>query len=92
MSRAPGRPAFQTKKKSRKFFEWVRLEYIRLGGRCPLCNVIMEVPRSGNKGDKGNMATLDHIVDLAKGGTNDYSNFQLICLICNRKKNKKENI
>lgn len=33
---------------------------------------------------------LDHIVPLAKGGTNDRSNFQLLCPTCNFKKSAKD--
>ena len=29
---------------------------------------------------------IDHIVALAKGGTNDLCNLQLLCDVCNRKK------
>jgi 5-methylcytosine-specific restriction endonuclease McrA len=30
-----------------------------------------------------NFATLDHIIPLAKGGTHEYANVQLLCLPCN---------
>ena len=33
---------------------------------------------------------LDHIVPVAKGGTNDRSNFQLLCPTCNLKKSAKD--
>jgi len=40
------------------------------------------------KTDKRNQATLDHIVEIVKGGKwNDYTNFQVACGECNARKN-----
>lgn len=32
---------------------------------------------------------VDHIIPLAQGGTNDFSNLQTLCAKCNRKKSAK---
>ncbi len=34
--------------------------------------------------------TLDHIIPRVYGGTNEQSNFQLLCLLCNHLKSKSE--
>ncbi len=45
-------------------------------GICPLC-------------EKKAKLTIDHIVPLSKGGTNDIENIQLLCLSCNIKKSNR---
>ncbi len=48
----------------------------KYGGRCVICE-------RGTDFDEGE---IDHIIPLAKGGTNDYDNLQWLCLRCNKLK------
>lgn len=51
-------------------------------GKCAICG----------KPVKFNKMTIDHIMPLSQGGTDDFSNLQLACHSCNRLKNNfKEN-
>lgn len=66
----------------------------RQGGRCAVCGETMT--RQPDNPDARPMSravamtplfeTIDHIVPLAKNGTDDESNLQLACGRCNRKK------
>lgn len=53
-----------------------RLAKAALGSGCKYCSKPLTVK----------LLSLDHLVPLANGGTNDPSNFQLICKPCNRAK------
>lgn len=35
------------------------------------------------------LLTIDHIVPIAKGGTNDESNLRVLCILCNDEKGAK---
>ena len=49
--------------------------------KCPICNKQMTIHGTGNK---GTALSLDHIIPLSAGGTNNKDNFQVICFECNR--------
>ncbi|VXD20357.1 HNH endonuclease [Planktothrix serta PCC 8927] len=42
--------------------------------------------KSCGKTDSETQLTIDHIIPLAKGGSNDISNLQTLCFECNQKK------
>lgn len=48
----------------------------RLGGKCQHCGTTDNI-------------TLDHILPISKGGTNDIRNLQPLCQSCNSRKNNK---
>jgi 5-methylcytosine-specific restriction endonuclease McrA len=84
---APGRPAFETKKKTTKFRAWKKKIFQQQLGKCLECGVSMIFPEHRMViEDRSSVATVDHIVPLSEGGTNGYENFALICKSCNEKK------
>jgi 5-methylcytosine-specific restriction endonuclease McrA len=50
--------------------------YAKSEGRCAICGAFVRFDKF----------TIDHIIPLAKGGTNDHSNLQCTCQSCNRMK------
>jgi 5-methylcytosine-specific restriction endonuclease McrA len=52
------------------------LRHIKPMGPCVVCGTMEDL-------------TFDHIVPLAKGGTNELSNLQVLCRACNSKKGAK---
>ena len=51
----------------------------RDGYKCKNCNGKFEL-------------TIDHIIPLTKGGTNDESNLQILCIVCNSRKGIMETL
>lgn len=51
--------------------------YAQYNGKCAICGKAVKYKRM----------TIDHIVPLSQGGTNEYKNLQLACHSCNRMKN-----
>lgn len=51
-----------------------KVVYAKTKGRCALCGKFMDY----------DSFTVDHIVPLAKGGTNNMDNLQAACYVCNR--------
>lgn len=65
--------------------EWVKKAiYFRDRGRCVLCNCDLSNTVSLQSNDN-----FDHIIPLSKGGFNDVTNIQLLCVDCNRKKSNQ---
>jgi 5-methylcytosine-specific restriction enzyme A len=73
--RGPGTNRMNIKpSKRRKVFE-------RDGHRCRMCGAV---------GGDENPLTIDHVVPLSHGGTNEQRNLQSLCLTCNMRKNRHE--
>lgn len=51
--------------------------YAKSNGKCAICGKPVMYKKM----------TIDHIVPISQGGTNDFSNLQLACHSCNRLKN-----
>jgi 5-methylcytosine-specific restriction endonuclease McrA len=63
------------------FEEWIHILYLQ-GGKCRAC---------GNGFDLENIATLDHIIPISKGGDTIFTNVQALCKKCNSIKHCKDN-
>ena len=55
---------------------------VRDKGKCQLCGCRVTIRRNQNE-YPDNLATIDHIIPIAKGGVHDWSNVQLACWKCN---------
>ncbi len=67
---------FRFKKRKRRIYDYL----VKTNGeRCATCG----------REDK---LTIDHMQSLVAGGDNDFSNFQLLCDPCHRRKDKTEKI
>ena len=58
--------------------EWETLK-IQYGYKCPMCG----------KKEPEIQLTIDHVIPLVKGGDNNISNIQPLCMICNKQKATK---
>ena len=59
----------------------------RLGDRCIYCRVVMDFASYKSNERPANMATLEHLVPLSRGGTYADSNLALACDKCNTARN-----
>jgi 5-methylcytosine-specific restriction endonuclease McrA len=71
---------------SHKRFRKQVLSQARADGvtHCPLCRVALDY----SAGLKPNSAEPDHIIPVARGGTNDADNGRAICRECNQRRGK----
>lgn len=73
--------------KATTYFKYWRIIQLRKQeNKCKICGVNMITPRSNVVITSNNLATVDHIVPLVRGGTNEYKNLQVICALCNSSK------
>lgn len=79
------REDFVFTKRSLGFTLWRLTAYARMGGIC-LCGEPMLFPFRDVDKTHPHLATVDHIIALGDGGTNDYENLQLLCSTCNQEK------
>lgn len=84
-----GKPPEVGKKARRKVSKWAREKLYREASRlCPYCAVHMKHASWGDKTvqNQPDLATVDHRIPRAKGGTNHFNNLQLCCFQCNQRK------
>jgi 5-methylcytosine-specific restriction protein A len=65
--------------------EAIELHLQRYGAVCPGYGVL---PHTATRAE----LSVDHIVPLADGGLNDPSNFQVICITCNKRKGRAHDV
>lgn len=88
--KTPGRASFESKKDTQAYKDWFRNELIRKEGKCDECQKYMHVQRPGETGHNNDLATVDHIIPLNRGGSNGYQNLRIICWKCNYLKGLSE--
>ncbi|MFA6049734.1 MAG: HNH endonuclease [Candidatus Paceibacterota bacterium] len=56
------------------------------GGLCAYCLIPMRLHEHNVDRVRGNVATVDHVIPKARGGTNEHYNLLIVCAACNRNK------
>lgn len=75
--------------------KYLRAIAIEQKGLCAECRCILRMDLIGIghqlTGDLDDRATIDHIIDIGDGGTNNRKNLRVLCYRCNQNKNDKKN-
>lgn len=77
-------PTMEPTKRRRSYKREVRSLMGLNGGKCTQCGCDLVMSRHGLERYPRNMATLDHVIPLKKGGDNVKSNYRLVCRACNQ--------
>lgn len=82
----------QRKRARAKYLLVIALEQNGLCKECG-CRLRMDLIGVGHQftGDLDDRATIDHIVDIGDGGTNNRKNLRVLCYRCNQTKNDRKN-
>lgn len=59
------------------------------GDRCFYCSVVMDFARHTHQTKPGNLASIEHVWPISKGGGHTWDNVVLACLDCNLRKNAR---
>ena len=79
--------AIRSTTRRRKIPDAVRAAvYERDAGMCQSCGIEVKIGKDDKYDNDPNLAEIDHIIEVADGGTNHPQNLQLLCFSCNRKK------